>query len=366
MPKQLRKNTMKLLGLILLSGLISSCEKPAEQSEAQVSGKQAAPKVDSPALTKRVNVATLTLAPQSLQHKIEFVGKLSPNERVNVHNEMAGVVEQVKFEEGEPVSKGSVLAHISTKELTVRRDMAQANFQLADINYQRNLQLDRKQLIARSILDQSRTQRQLAKYSWDLAEVQLEKSLVKAPISGVVKVRAVEPGEYLKVGMKLSEILDLRKMRVELDVPELDIAKLKKGQTVKIELYAEPGQFHNGKIHLIGVEADSQTRSFKVEIQMPNPKQQLKSGMLAKVSIDLGISENQVIIPRNAIIEGELERVVFVAYDGKAKRRIIETGITEENRVQVISGLQHGESLIVEGQTRLINNEPINITRSDS
>ena len=227
--------------------------------------------MEAPSPPKRVNVATLTLAPQSLQLKIEFVGKLLPNERVDVHNELAGVVEQVKFEEGEKVSKGRVLAHISTKELTVRRDMAQADFQLAEINYQRNLQLDSKQLIARSILDQSRTQRQLAKYNWELAEVQLQKSLVKAPISGVVKVRRVEPGEYLKVGMKLSEILDLRKMRVELDVPELDISKLQKGQTVKIELYAEPGKLYDGKIHRIGVEADTQTRSFPVEVQMANP-----------------------------------------------------------------------------------------------
>ncbi|MDG2198803.1 MAG: efflux RND transporter periplasmic adaptor subunit [SAR324 cluster bacterium] len=366
MFKNLQRNTLKLLSLILLSWLITACEKPDEQPNAQVLATQAAAIVEAPAPPKRVNVATLTLAPQSLQHKIEFVGKLLPNERVDVHNELAGVVEQVKFEEGDKVSKDRVLAHISTKELTVRRDMAQADFQLAEINYQRNLQLDRKQLIARSILDQSRTQRQLAKYNWDLAEVQLQKSLVKAPISGVVKVRRVEPGEYLKVGMKLSEILDLRKMRVELDVPELDIAKLQKGQTVKIELYAESGKLYDGKIHRIGVEADAQTRSFPVEVQMVNPKQRLRSGMLAKVSIDLGISENQVVIPRNAIIEGELERVVFVASDGKAKRRIIETGISEDNLVQVISGLQHGESLIVEGQTRLINNEPINITRSDS
>ena len=99
---------------------------------------------------------------------------------------------------------------------------------------------------------------------------------------------------------------------------------------------------------------------------MANPKQRLRSGMLAKVSIDLGMSKNQVVIPRNAIIEGELERVVFVASDGKAERRVIETGISEDNRVQVVSGLEHGESLIVEGQTRLINNEHINITRSDS
>ena len=361
-----QRNTLKLLSLILLSGLITSCEGPAEQPDAQVSANQAAQKVEATAPPKRVNVATLTLTPQSLQHKIEFVGKLLPNERVDVHNELAGVVEQVKFEEGEQVSKGLVLAHISTKELRVRRDMAQADFQLAEINYQRNLQLDSKQLIARSILDQSRTQRQLAKYNWDLAEVQLQKSLVKAPISGVVKVRSVEPGEYLKVGMKLSEILNLRKMRVDLDVPELDIAKLQKGQSVKIELYAEPGKLYDGKIHRIGVEADTQTRSFPVEVQMANPKQRLRSGMLAKVSIDLGISENQVVIPRHAIIEGELEKVVFVASEGKAIRRVIKTGISEDNRIQVISGLQHGELLIVEGQTRLINNEPINITRTDS
>ncbi len=366
MSKNLHVNTLKLLGLILVSGLLAACEKPTEQPDTRELANQVAPRTEAPVPPKRVNVAILTLVPQSLQHKIEFVGKLLPNDRVNVHNELAGVVEKVKFEEGEKVSKGRVLAHISTKELTVRRDMAKADFQLAEINYHRNLQLDRKQLIARSILDQSRTQQQIAKYNWDLAEVQLQKSLIKAPISGVVKVRAVEPGEYLKVGMKLSEILDLRKMRVELDVPELEIAKLRKEQAVKVELYAEPGQRYDGRIYRIGVEADPQTRSFRVEVQMANPEQRLRSGMLAKVSIDLGMSKNQVVIPRNAIIEGELERVVFVASDGKAKRRVIKTGISEDNQVQVISGLEHGESLIVEGQTRLINNEPINITRSDS
>ena len=111
-----QRNTLKLLSVILLSGLITACERPAEQPDAQVSANQASPKVEAPSPPKRVNVATLTLAPQSLQLKIEFVGKLLPNERVDVHNELAGVVEQVKFEEGEKVSKGRVLAHISTKE----------------------------------------------------------------------------------------------------------------------------------------------------------------------------------------------------------------------------------------------------------
>ena len=131
MPKNLKRNTLNLLSLILVSGLITACEKPAEPLNAQEATNQAPPTAEASAPTKLANVATLTLVPQSLQHKIEFVGKLLPNERVDVHNELAGVVEQVKFEEGEQVSKGRILAHISTKELTVRRDMAQADFQLA-------------------------------------------------------------------------------------------------------------------------------------------------------------------------------------------------------------------------------------------
>ena len=150
----LQRNTLKLLSLILFSWLITACERPAEQPDAQVSANQLLLKWKLQP-SKASQRSHIDPGSSVFQHKIEFVGKLLPNERVDVHNELAGVVEQVKFEEGEQVSKGRVLAHISTKELKVRRDMAQADFQLAEINYQRNLQLDSKQLIARSILDKA-------------------------------------------------------------------------------------------------------------------------------------------------------------------------------------------------------------------
>ena len=364
----IRRRSLRLLLLSLFAPwFLISCEGENNAPEASVEVEPPPPVVAAASeAPKRTNVATLTLAPQKLQHRIEFVGKLLPNERVEVHNELAGVVEKIDFEEGDRIPQGKVLAHISTKELTVRRDMARADFELADANYARNLQLARKQLIAQTLLDQSRTQRQVAQYNWDLAEVQLKKSLVKAPINGVIKVRAVEPGEYLAVGKQVAEILDLSQMRVELDVPEQDIYKLSKGQTVQIELYAEPGKRYEGKIRRLGVEADPQTRSFTVEVQMDNPQQRFRAGMLARVNIDLGASDNQVVIPRHAIIERENERIVYVANQGKAQQRVIETGISEDNQVQVVSGLQLGEALIVEGHTRLVNNELINITRSGS
>ena len=99
MSKNLHRNTLKLLGIILVSGLITACEKPGEQPDTKEFDKQAAPRVEAPAPPKRVNVATLTLVPQSLQHKIEFVAKFQPKDSVDVHNALAGLVEKVKLEE---------------------------------------------------------------------------------------------------------------------------------------------------------------------------------------------------------------------------------------------------------------------------
>jgi membrane fusion protein (multidrug efflux system) len=354
-----------LIGALLLSsGLLTACDSASNDQEAQASvAETPAPAAPTP---RRTNVATVMIEPQTLAHRIEFVGKLYPNERVQVHSELPGILEQVGFEEGNSVRKDQVMANVSTKELTVRRDMARADFQLAETTLQRHQQLAVKQLVSQAQLDQTRTQRQVARYNWDLAEVQLNKSVVRAPIAGVVKTKAVNAGEYIGGGKLIAEILDLSQMRVQIDVPEQDITQLRRGQDVQVELYVEPNTRYPGKIHKIGVEADARSRTFPVEVLMQNPEQRFRAGMLARVTIDLGEFDTELVIPRNAIIERETERIVYVAEEGRAVRRVIKTGIRDNDRVQVTAGLQAGEALIVEGHTRLVNNELINVTRTDS
>lgn len=327
------------------------------QKQGEPSGKPA----KGSETRRNANVRVVELAPQSLRQEASYVGNLQPNERVVLRSEMDGLVENVHVTKGQTVRKDQVLVNIATKELTVRLNLARANHKLAVTNLKRDLKLSKKNLISQSQLDQSRNQRDSANFQEQLAEVNLKKSVVRSSIRGQVKSKDTKPGEFVRKGDKLVEILDLSQLLVEINVSERGILKLKKGQSVAVELYAQNGHTLAGKIRTIGIEADSRNRTFPVEIEVDNPKERLRPGMLARVTINQGVLKKQLVVPRHAIIERETGRVVFVVEDGKARMRPIKTGVSREERVQITSGLKFGEQVIVEGHTKLTDKEIVNV-----
>ena len=333
---------------------VSDQNTPRNQKQGEASGKQSTSK-------RNTNVRVVELIPQSIRQESTYVGNLQPNERVVLRSQMDGLVENVHISKGETVRKSQVLVNIATKELTVRLNLARANHKLAVTNLKRDLKLSKKNLISQAQLDQSRNQRDSAKFQEQLAEVNLKKSVVRSPIRGQVKSKDTEPGEFVRKGDRLVEILDLSQLLVEINVPERGVLKLKKGQSVEVELYAQNGRTLSGKIRTIGIEADTRNRTFPVEIEMDNPKESLRPGMLARVTINQGVLKKQLVVPRHAIIERDTGRVVFVVKNGKARLRRIEIGVSREERVQVTSGLKFGEQVIVEGHTKLTDKEAVNI-----
>lgn len=329
------------------------------KTQGEVSGK---PFRQPPATNKRnTNVRIVKLAPQSIRQESAYVGNLQPNERVVLRSQMDGLVENVHVSKGQTVRKSQVLVNISTKELLVRLNLARTNHKLTVTNLKRDLKLAKKNLISQSQLDQSRNRRDSAKFQEQLAVVNLKKSVVRAPIRGQVKSKHVKPGEFVRKGDALVEILDLSQLLVEINVSERGVLKLKKGQQVQVELYAQNGRTLQGKIRTIGIEADPRNRTFPVEIEMDNPKESLRPGMLARVTVNQGALKKQLIVPRHAIIERDTGRVVFVVEDGRARMRRIETGVSREEQVQVVSGLKFGEQLIIEGHTKLTDKEAVNV-----
>ena len=335
--------------------VVSNQQTSRSQKQGDVSGKQ-------PTTSKRnTNVGVVKLTPQSIRQESTYVGNLQPNERVVLRSQMDGLVENVHVSKGQTVRKSQVLVNIATKELTVRLNLARANHKLADTNLKRDLKLSKKNLISSSQLDQSRNHRDSAKFQEQLAEFNLKKSVVRAPIRGQVKSKNTKPGEFVRKGDTLVEILDLSQLLVEIHVSERGVLKLKKGQSVEVALYAQNGRTLPGEIRTIGIEADTRNRTFPVEIEVDNPKERLRPGMLARVTINQGVLKQQLVVPRHAIIERDTGRVVFVVKDGKARLRRIETGVSREERVQVTSGLKFGEQVIVEGHTKLTDKEAVNV-----
>lgn len=329
---------------------------------ANAASGEAAP--EKPVIDRRTNVESLTIRPRRFSLYRSYIGHLLPSQRLFLKSEIEGSVEKVLFEEGDKVTEGQVLVHVSTRQRTIRRNLARSNLKLADATFAREEKLRRRNLIPASQLDVTRNRVEVARFTLELAELDLTKSIVRAPISGFVKTRGVEPGEFVRKADLLAELLDLERMTALLNVSEKEIGYFTLGKPVTITLSALPGKTFAGQVKTVGLEADQRNRSFPVEVDLDNPDGSLRPGMLARARVNIGNFRNQVLIPRYAILERENSRVVFVEKNGLAEERTIKVGASQDGEVQVLRGLRAGDALIVKGQQKLFPSEPVRVRKT--
>ena len=310
---------------------------------------------------KKTNVRLKEIEPGSLKIQTTYVGSLLPNQRVLMRSQIDGVIENINFEEGDEIAKEKRLIDISTKELQLKLKIAIADSNLADINIKRDEKLSSSNLISSSQLDQTRTRAESARLNKELARISLKKSLISSPLDGTVKTRYVKVGEFVRKGDKLVEILDLSRVIVKVNIPELEILEIKIGQKVEVALYIMEEIIFSGEVKNIGLEADSNNRTFPVEIHVSNSERMLRPGMLARATFTKSIDDEQIVIPRHTILEKERGRVVYVFDKGKVFQRDIKIGLSQQDQVQVIHGLKKGELIVVEGQNKLADGEEVNI-----
>ena len=308
-------------------------------------------------------VEVLKITPQQLKSFGSYVGHLAPARRVTASSEIAGTIQIADFSVSNKVNKGDVLVEFNTDRLKMNKELRQSNYDLALMDYSREKSLYIKKLSTLAKVAALKNRMDVAKVSLDLAFLDLRKSKVLAPLSGVIKNKFVEKGEYLGLGKKIAEILDISSVLAKVDIPEQDIQFAKNGKRVTTNFDALPNQQFNGIITSIGVEADRRSRSFPIEISIHNPNSTLLPGMLVRVRLLKNSLRNQVLIPRHAIQEDEKGSFVFVANSTKVKRKYIQTGISYKNRVQIKSGLKIGEFLIETGHQLVTAGDKVQIIR---
>ena len=312
---------------------------------------------------KKTNVRIQEVNLESLSIKSTYVGNLLPNQRVIMRSEIDGVIENIYFDEGDEIVNNKKLIDISTKELSLKLKIAFADSKLAETNLKRDEKLAKDNLIPNAQLDQTRTFAERALLNRELAKISLNKSIINSPLSGTVKTRFVKVGEFVRKGDRLVEILNVDRILVKVNIPEQEILQINIGQKVDIELYILEKKLFEGKVKKIGLEADASNRTFPVEIEVNNRERILRPGMLARVTFNKRVDQDQVVIPRHTILERDSGRIVYVVDKGKAFQREVSTGISQREKVQILTGLGRGEQLVVEGHTKLTDGEEINIVQ---
>ncbi|HEX6910540.1 MAG TPA: efflux RND transporter periplasmic adaptor subunit, partial [Longimicrobium sp.] len=187
-------------------------------------------------------------------------------------------------------------------------------------------------------------------------------AVVRAPASGVVTEKLVEVGAVVGAQTRLFTIAEVSTLVTRVGVSELDVGSLRTGQQARVMLDAYPGQRFEGRIRRIFPSADPATRLVPVEVALTGEAATAaRPGFLARVGFALGQRDGVLLVPASAVVGQAGAQQVFVVVNGKAERRTVETGLSSEGRVEIVSGLRAGEAVVVTGSNNVRNNADVRV-----
>lgn len=209
--------------------------------------------------------------------------------------------------------------------------------------------------------DYVRDGQEIALIDRDEIGVSFSTAIVKSTINGVLLKHYMDPGAKVSPMAPVATVGNIRKVKAVINLPENDFVKIKRGTNAYISVDAYPGRKFPGEVSLVSPEIDLMSRTGKVEILIDNREQALKPGMFGQVDILLAHHSGVIVIPRSAVIEDGDVKKAFLYDNGKTKERVLATGLYDDDNIEVIKGLEAGETLIIEGQHKLKNDDAVRI-----
>jgi membrane fusion protein, multidrug efflux system len=344
---QIQKRTLTF-SLLLLGLCVSGCKK-----QAAGTAKMPPPQVVvAEARTERV-VETLSR-----------VANIQANEMVEIKSETDGVVQEIRFDEGQKVEKGHLLVVLDETRLAATLAQAEANFKLSQANFERSKQLFDGKLISQQEFDQNAATFQANQANLDFTRRSLKDARIYTPFEGVVSSRQISPGQIISRNTILTWLIDFDPVKVEFHVPEKFLGQVKEKQRIEITVEAFPNEKFSGEVFFVSPYVDSTNRTALVKAYIPNPETRLRPGMFANLDLALVVRENSTVIPESAITQiltNSQAMVIAVDDSGVAQMRKIKTGVRLVGAVEVLDGLKPGERVIVEGLQKVVPGAPVRI-----
>jgi membrane fusion protein (multidrug efflux system) len=289
------------------------------------------------------------------------VGSLRSDETIVVSAEIDGRISDVVVQEGTKVKAGDVLYRLDDQMLKAQLAQARAELALAEANFERADTLFRQKSGTERARDESRYTLDRSRANVDFVSSQLDKATIRAAFDGSVGLRAVGLGEYVTKGEQLIVLSKLDPIKVDFRLPEVELANVKVGSKVKIEVDALPGRTYDGEVYAIDPQVDINGRALQLRAKVSNPAGELKAGLFARVEITIASRANAILVPESAVVSQGRDRFAFVVRDNKAVRVKLVTGIRQPGSVEVVQGLDPSDTVVVTGQQRLREGLPVEI-----
>ena len=291
----------------------------------------------------------------ALEDAVSAVGTIEANERVELKPEASGLLQRVRFVEGQHVKQGDLLFELDSQKEAATVAQAEAEEQLAQANVDRARILMGTKAISRQELDQLASQVAVKTAVKRLEQERLSDRRVVAPFDGVVGPRLVSPGQYVMAGAPLGTLVDGSRLKVRFRLPERQLGVMRQGQSGRVRVSAYPDRVFNGEVDLINPEVDESTRTVEARLIVPNPDGALKPGMFARVELLVGTREKALVVPEAALVPSLDQFSVYAVEDGRARLRPVRVGLRLPGKAEVLEGLAPDQPIVVSGTQKLVD-----------
>ena len=306
-----------------------------------------------------VTVEAVKVATTSLPQTITAVGSLRSDESITVRPEVAGRISAIAFNEGQRVTKGATLVKLDPSINEADVQQARANLKLAQSKFDRATDLAKSNFISGQAKDEAENNLRVAEAALQLAEAKLAKTEIKAPFSGIIGLRVMSIGDYVKEGADIVNLEAIDPLKVDFRVPEIYMRQVQVGQALQVSLDALPGSTYEGKVFAINPLVDATGRSIVIRAQVKNADTALRPGMFARVRLITRDQQDALVLPEQAIVPQGEEQFVFKIVDGKALRTKVTVGQRRDGKVEILSGLVAGDIVVSAGQLKLRDGVPV-------
>lgn len=321
--------------------------KPDDNSKGKSGKEKAIQKVDA-----------FIVKPTRLITEITVNGSLVSYDEVTLQNEVAGRVVQINLPEGQFVKKGTLLVKLFDDDLQASYKKLQSQLMLQEQLAKRQSELVKVNGISQNEYDQTLLQINAIKADIEIEKTRIRKTEVLAPFDGVIGLRNISVGAIVTPATMLATIRSSDNLKLDFYVPEKYGYEIKQGMKVNFSLYNSDKKY-TATVFATEKNIDNSTRNLKVRALVNSRSAELISGAFANVVLQLNETQGALLVPTQAVIPNEEQKNVIVARDGKAHFADVKTGIRQASKIEIVSGINAGDTIITTGILFLSEGKPL-------
>ncbi len=314
-----------------------------------------------PASIQVIPVKAHIVKPQELGNNVLTSGTVLANEEVDLKSEVSGKIVKIAFKEGSRVNKGDLLVKINDAELQAQLMREKYTYELLKDKEYRQNKLFEKEAISQEEYDDALNQFNVSKAEVDLIKAQIDKTEIKAPFNGIVGLKNVSEGSYITPSTVIASLQNINPIKIDFSIPEKYSGSVKVGDQINFRVVGDEENY-NAKVYAIEPKIDPVTRTLKIRAIYSNQAGRILPGSFADVKLILDKIDNALLVPTQAIVPELKGQKVYIYRSGKVAQQNVEMGIRTDEYVQITSGLNPNDTLIISGILQIKPGAEVSIT----